>query len=522
MSRGLKRAPVWLNGVVIALALIAIVAVTALASPSSSSKPDPTQKLCVTAFPGANRTTHGATTLYNRQASVQLIACQKFGYDAKFEVDGGVVCAVLSAAIGVHYDRLHLFVDSSCSSAELAANHDVGTASAATCAMLSDLLAAAPWAKAYATGAGLACAFGKPLGNWIESKSEQVAAEGVIRSGKCLKFTTHTFPLTDDWSAVKCQADDPGFSDLPSVSSPERPTQVVEMAPVNSSYLPAPGFQIDNRGVAQTCIAGSDSVGNAYRCVSGHYILDPCWTDSSDPAHPAVICQGRPWDKRVYRLRVGEGGLQPFFGPPLAIGAYEPWGVELNTGERCVALGGAHATVNGGRKVIDYACYTKAGKPDDRLLLRGIDRSHPRWRIASATYNLRAERYKLGPKLRIVTAWYAMQDEGDALAAAANTCSASAIAFAAEAYEAAHNEPHGPLPDIVAHACAGGYAIALFVREAPSPGYEAAFALRATPSGWAVVGSSDYIGPGEFGIPEATYEQIRAGLDAAPYEKVPF
>jgi hypothetical protein len=476
----------------------------------------------VTAFSGANSTTHGATTLFNRQASVQAIACQRFGYEARFDVNGGIVCAVLSAAIGVRSENLHLFVDGACSAGELEASGDVGTASGVACAMLSDLLAAAPWAKTYAAGLGLACAFGKPLGSWIESKSEQVAAEGVSRQGKCLKFTTHKFPLTDDWSAVECSAGDPGFSRLQAVSKPEEPTRVIESAPVDATYLPLPGLRIDERGVADACLAGSDSVGNAYRCHGGHYIFDPCWTDNSDPANLAVLCQVRPWDRRVYRLRVGQGGLQPFFGPPLQVGAYEPWGVELTTGERCVALQGAHSTVNGGKRVVDYACTKRSGGRDDRLLLRGIDRSHPRWKIASATYDRRTNRFHLGPKLRIVTAWYAMQDQSDALAAAANSCSAGAIAFAAEAFEAAHHEPHGPLPVLTAHACAGDYAIAQLEQEAPPPGYRASFALKASPSGWVVLGSAGFIGPGDFGIPGDIYDQIEAGLEGSPYERVPF
>jgi hypothetical protein len=475
----------------------------------------------VTAFPGANEKSHGATTLYNRQASVKAVACNGFGLDVKFEVDGGVVCAVISAAVGVKYDKLHLFIDGGCSSAELQANQDVGTASGVACGMLSDLLAEAPWARTYATGAGLACAFGKPLGTWIESKSEQVAAEGVIRSGKCLKFTTHSFPLTDDWSAVSCQPGDRGFSDSPVTSTPAPKTRVVQVAPVDSNYKPLPGLRIEELGVAQNCGAGSDSVGNAYRCITGHNLFDPCWTDASDPTRPAVICQVRPWDKRVYRLDVGQGGLEPFYDPPLHIGVYEPWGVELTNGERCLALQGAHSTVNGGKRVVDYACWDKSGKPTDRLLLRGLDRSHPRWKIASATYDSARERYRFGPEFGIVTAWYAMQDQGDARAARENACSASAIAFAAEAYEAAHNEPDGPLPEIIGHDCADGYAIAIFVQEAPPPGYEAAFALRATNSGWTVIGSSDYIAPGAFGIPKGAYGQIIAGLDEGT-EKVPF
>lgn len=504
-------------------ALLAIALAGVLSTPAQAqTQTRATQKVCVAAYPNANRVTDGGTTLFNRQASVREVDCNGFGGDAGFHVDGGIVCALTAAAIGPGFDKLSLFLDGSCSGAALAASHDVGIVAGAACGMLSDLLATFPPAKAYAVAAGVSCAFGKPLGDWIESQSEHAAAEGVFRSGKCLRFATHHFPVGDTWSAVPCVPGDPGFSDLPVPSSPEPPTQVVQVAPVDSGYQPIAGLDIQNRGVAEECGAGSDSVGNAYRCFSGHGVYDPCWTDDANPATPAVLCQLRPWEKRVYRFTLAQGGLQPFYEPPLPIGTYEPWGVELTTGERCIAAQGAHDGFDGGHRIVDYGCANKAGKNDGRVLLRGIDRSHPRWRITSATYNVKRNRYRLGPKLRIATAWYAMQDQGDALAAASNTCSASALAFAAEAYEAAHGEPHGPLPDIVGHACSGGYAIALFLQEAPPPGYEASFAFHATATGWAVSGSADHIGPGEFGIPEDAYGQIESGLSADRAEKVPF
>jgi hypothetical protein len=488
-------------------------------SAQADAQSQATQKLCNSIYSGANRKTKGGVTLFNRQASVREVACNGFGGDVSFHVDGGVVCALTAAAIGPGFERLSLFVDSSCNAEQLAAGHDVGTTSGAACGMLSDLLNAFKPAKAYAIAAGVSCAFGKPLGDWIESQSERAAAEGVFRSGKCLRFATHHFPVGDTWSAVPCSPSDPGFSKLKVHQAPVPPTRVVQVAPVDSAYQPVPGIVVQSRGVAEECGAGSDSVGNAYRCFSGNGVYDPCWTDSSS-AVPAVLCQGRPWEKRAYRFTLAQGGLQPFYGPPLHIGTYEPWGVELTTGERCVASQGAHDSF--GRRVVDYYCEGKGGGRDDRVLLRGIHRSHGRWRIDSATYNAKRGKYKSGPTVGIATAWYAMQDEGDALAAASNTCSVGALAFAAEAYEATHNEPHGPLPDITSHGCAGGYAIATLIQEVPAPGYEAAFAFQATATGWAVSGSADYIGPGEFGIPEDLYEQIESGLSANRGEKVPF
>jgi hypothetical protein len=200
-----------------ALAVCGILAVSCVIAAPSEAHRSGAQRLCIEAFPSADQSTQGRTTFYNRQASVQAVSCNGFGFDVKFHIDGGVVCALVSAAVGTKFDRFSLFIDGSCSAAQLAANHEIGTESAVACGMLSDLLKYAPWAKGYAIAAGLACAFGGPFGLWIESAAEHHAAEQVMLDGKCLKFTTHSFPLTDDWSATRCRRGDPGFSTLPVV-----------------------------------------------------------------------------------------------------------------------------------------------------------------------------------------------------------------------------------------------------------------------------------------------------------------
>jgi hypothetical protein len=288
-------------------------------------------------------------------------------------------------------------------------------------------------------------------------------------------------------------------------------TQIVQTEPVDSSYGPRAGLRVVLGGSAH-CEAGSDSAGNTYRCFAGNLIYDPCWTDNGYGLAPAVVCERRPWETSITALTLENGGLEPFFGAAPSPAHMEPWGIQLATHERCTALQGAHDGFDGGKRIVDYACQKPNGRLDNRVLLRGINRSHRAWLITSATYEPSRGRYKLGPKLAISTAWYAIPDEADASAASASVCDVSALAYAARAYEVAHGEPEGPLPQIRRQACSGGYAIAVFIQEAPPPGYEASIAFGSTPSGWAVTGVSDYIEAGQFGIPEETYGQIMAAL----------
>jgi hypothetical protein len=105
----------------------------------------------------------------------------------------------------------------------------------------------------------------------------------------------------------------------------------------------------------------------------------------------------------------------------------------------------------------------------------------------------------------------------------ANDCTATALAYAARTYETAHNNPDGPKPEINAQACDADYAEIVFTQTTPPHGYTAAYAFKASPSGWQEIGSADYIAPGEFGMPVNVSKDINRSLSSAPRtEHVPF
>ena len=285
-------------------------------------------------------------------------------------------------------------------------------------------------------------------------------------------------------------------------------TVTVDTSPVDANFRPRRGVTVVNGGAATQCGAGSDSVGDAYRCFAAHAVYDPCWTDNANPGTAAVLCQEAPWDRQVTQLTLPQGVLAPFEVPPTPIRRDFPWGVQLTTGERCIAEQGAHDNYDG--RVVDYACARGAG----RVLLRGMDSSGPQATFASAYYRPGAPSYTRGPTVRAAVAWYAIPDTGAARAATANVCSLTALAFAAASYEAAHHDPDGAFPVGTAHACSGQWAVFVFSQTAPPPGYTASMLFTVSRFGWQYVGGADVIRAGDFGLPVNIVNQLDRALAA--------
>jgi hypothetical protein len=93
------------------------------------------------------------------------------------------------------------------------------------------------------------------------------------------------------------------------------------------------------------------------------------------------------------------GPLEPL-PPP---GTVDPWGLQLSDGRRCVAAQGAHDSFNG--RAVDYGC--TGAKLADTYVLRGIDRSQPRWRVQTVSHSQARSAYKMGPVVGVVAAWHA-------------------------------------------------------------------------------------------------------------------
>jgi hypothetical protein len=171
-------------------------------------------------------------------------------------------------------------------------------------------------------------------------------------------------------------------------------TRQVQVSPVSADGSPVRGFRTTHTVAGASCEPGSEAIGQAYRCVAGNSLYDPCWATRS--AAPTVLCLPFPWSVTGIRLEVSA----PLGAIPAESGTNEPWGVELAAGQRCVLLQGAHSVFAG--RVIDYYCNAQLS------LLRGLTRTAPVWRAASVTGA--AGNQALGPSEQIKIAWFGTPD----------------------------------------------------------------------------------------------------------------
>lgn len=178
-------------------------------------------------------------------------------------------------------------------------------------------------------------------------------------------------------------------------AAPRRATSVRLFVPFGPGRVLQPGVTVTER-LEGRCFApstSSEARSDAWRCLAGNRILDPCFEGSID-GRPALACARSPWESTVVLLTPTEE--LPTAGRREASSVLEgrPWALELVDGSRCTLLGGASGGVAGMR--VNYGC------EGNRVSLVGdVDRRAPRWKIFAVPAD--------GPTLEqrsIGTAWY--------------------------------------------------------------------------------------------------------------------
>jgi hypothetical protein len=175
---------------------------------------------------------------------------------------------------------------------------------------------------------------------------------------------------------------------------PPPPTRVVSVSPETSEDTLKPGYYVGFHRAGMTCEDGSDVLSGDYRCGGSVGIFDPCWADATTTL-PAVSCLFAPWSREVFRL-VLTAPLAPSVPGPVYV-----WGMQLSSGQRCLAYQGAHGSFDG--QPVNYYC-TESASLD---LLGRPDASRPAWRIREV-YTDAKGRQHYGPTVTIAIAWFGL------------------------------------------------------------------------------------------------------------------
>jgi len=127
--------------------------------------------------------------------------------------------------------------------------------------------------------------------------------------------------------------------------------------------------------VTGECFAASladETREDAWRCMSGNRILDPCFAGFQGD-RMVTACPESPWTSRVTVLNLVKEPARTLANQA-DIGGGLPWALELVSGARCVFLTGATAVVAGMR--VNYGCVGGA-----QSVVGEVNRLLPQWRV---------------------------------------------------------------------------------------------------------------------------------------------
>ncbi|HZT90752.1 MAG TPA: hypothetical protein VFA05_01805 [Gaiellaceae bacterium] len=148
--------------------------------------------------------------------------------------------------------------------------------------------------------------------------------------------------------------------------------------------------------VRGSCWTGSEATdrSDSWRCMSGNFIYDPCFSSATPGTTSHVICASSPFVRGVVELVLTKRLPYAYGNAHHRATASAPWAVRLTNGVACVALQGATGAIAGMR--IGYACSNKG------VLVGNPRRSTPTWRIFFAK-SFAASNVRLVP---VAEAWW--------------------------------------------------------------------------------------------------------------------
>jgi len=125
-------------------------------------------------------------------------------------------------------------------------------------------------------------------------------------------------------------------------------------------------------GTCFTRSLASPSRPDAWRCMAGNGLMDPCYERILGNEKQLACPVLGPWPANVLLLTLTQPLPQEDHKEP-SRDSVLPWAIELANGQKCSLFTGATAPVAGMR--INYGC------PDGFDIVGDIDRSQPVWRV---------------------------------------------------------------------------------------------------------------------------------------------
>jgi hypothetical protein len=157
--------------------------------------------------------------------------------------------------------------------------------------------------------------------------------------------------------------------------TPGQVTDVRILAPLSQGRL-ASGLTAAGAPANGECFAASlasQGRSDAWRCMAGNIILDPCF-ESAPPGPGPLACVASPWVSRVRLFKLAKPVPRDQANDDSGrLTAKPPWALELADGSRCTFLTGATWQVAGLRA--NYGCTNGAAVFGD------VDRGAPLWRV---------------------------------------------------------------------------------------------------------------------------------------------
>jgi len=176
-------------------------------------------------------------------------------------------------------------------------------------------------------------------------------------------------------------------------AAPPTRTQIKMLTPWTPAGLSV-GMAVTQKlsGNCFTHSLASPSRPDAWRCMAGNGLMDPCYQRILGDEKQLACPVGGPWPANVTLLTLTQPLPQEDRKEP-ARETVLPWALELANGQRCTQFTGATAPVAGMR--INYGC------PDGFIVVGDIDRSEPVWRVFS-----QGEKSIALEQVAVITAWY--------------------------------------------------------------------------------------------------------------------